>query len=189
MTEETAEEPTPAAAPVDPQARAEPESGADREGTDERTSPLLPVRAGLAAAAVFVLGLFVGALTVGILGGEPVVVQEAATPQGGDPAAGPSVPAGDAAAQFIVNGDCLGAFNAAQDSLLLVDDVARGAAELDAAALDETVRRLMPLQTRLQSGLEACQVAVEVTGGGTGEEPADPSASPSSSAPAAPTGD
>lgn len=150
---------------------------------------LLPVRAGLAAAAVFVLGLLVGGFTAGVLGGDPVVVQTSESPVDGA-VPGPSVPAGDAAAQFVVSGACLSAINAAQDTALLVDDVARGAAGLDAAALDETVRRLMPLQTRLESGLAACQVDVDVTGGGTGAEgSAVPSAGPSPSAPADPSGD
>ena len=148
---------------------------------------LLPVRAGLAAAVVFVLGLLVGALTVGVLGGDPVVVRSE-TPADGGAASGPPLPAGDASARFVVSGECLSAVNAAQDTLLLVDDVGRGAAALDAAALDETVRRLMPLQTRLQSGLEACRGAVEVSGGGAGtEEPGAPS-TPSGS-PASPSGD
>ena len=150
---------------------------------------LLPVRAGLAAAAVFVLGLLVGALAVGVLGGDPVVVQTSATLPDGDAATGPTLPAEDAAAQFVVSGACLTAVNAAQDTLLLVDDVGRGAADLDAAALDETVRRLMPLQTRLESGLEACRGAVEVTGGGAGPGPGDSSTAPPPDAPDPPTGD
>ena len=159
---------------------------------DPGRSPLAPLRTGFVAAVVFVAGLAVGAVVAGLMAADPVVVRTAEGPVAGDAATGPTLPAEDAAAQFVVSGACLSAVNAAQDTLLLVDDVGRGAAELDAAALDETVRRLMPLQTRLQSGLQACRVAVEVSGGGTGtDEPADPSGTPtpSSGAPASPTGD
>ena len=120
-----------------------------------------------------------GAITVGLLGGDPVVVTSPGTaPDGGG--AGAPLPAGDAAASFVVSGACLSAVNAAQDTALLVDDVARGAAELDAAALDETVRRLMPLQTRLETGLDACRASVAVSGGAAGG---------SATAPATPSGD
>jgi hypothetical protein len=151
-------------------------------GPGPAPSRLAPVRTGVVAALVFVVGLALGAVVAGFLAADPVVVRAADGPVAGDAATGPSLPAEDAAAQFVVSGACLSAVNAAQDTLLLVDDIGRGAAELDAAALDETVRRLMPLQTRLQSGLEACRVATEVTGGGTGtEDPGDPSGSPAPS--------
>ena len=152
------------------------------EATEPGAAPsrLAPVRTGFVAAVVFVVGLAVGAVLAGFLAADPVVVRAAEGPVPGDAATGPSLPAEDAAAQFVVSGACLSAVNAAQDTLLLVDDVDRGAAELDAAALDETVRRLMPLQTRLQTGLEACRVATE----GPSAPPA-----PSSGAPASPTAD
>jgi hypothetical protein len=153
------------------------------EGTEPGPAPsrLAPVRAGFVAAVVFVAGLAVGALVAGFFAADPVVVRAADGPVAGDAAAGPSLPAEDAAAQFVVSGACLSAVNAAQDTLLLVDDIGRGAAELDAAALDETVRRLMPLQTRLQSGLEACRVATEVSGGSGRGDPGEPSGSPAPS--------
>ena len=165
------------------------------EEPEPRSSPLVPVRTGLVVAVVFVLGLLVGALTVGLLGSDPVVVGTAESPRGAGAVSGPSLPEEDAAAQFVVSGACLGAVNAAQDTLLLVDDVGRGVAELDAAALDETVRRLMPLQTRLENGLEDCRVAVEVSGGGLGEpegsapSPADPSETSPSTSPSSPSAD
>ena len=144
-------------------------------------SRLAAVRSGLLAAVVFVLGLLVGALTVGLLDEGPVVVTTSESPEDGAAPAGPSLPDEDASARFVVSGACLRAVNAAQDTLSLLDDVGQAAAELDAATLDEIVRGLMPLQTRLQTGLEACQVAAEVSGGAG--EPGSPSADPSSGAP------
>ena len=150
-------------------------------GPDAAGSRLAPLRTGLVAGVALVLGLAVGAVVAGLASADPVVVRTSEGPVAGDAATGPTLPAEDTAAQFVVSGACLSAVNAAQDTLLLVDDIGQGAADLDAAALDETVRRLMPLQTRLQSGLDACQVAVEVTGGGGGTE--------ESGAPTPPTGD
>ncbi len=147
---------------------------------------LAAVRSGVLAAVVFVLGLLAGALTLGLLDEDPVVVTTSETPDAGAVPAGPSLPNEGASAQFVVSGACLRAVNAAQDTLLLVDDLGQAAAELDAAALDEIVRGLMPLQTRLQTGLAACEVATEVTGGAG--EPGSPPAGPSSAAPSSGSG-
>jgi hypothetical protein len=150
---------------------------------------LAAVRSGVLAAVVFVLGLLVGALTIGLLDEDPVVVTSSETPDAGAASAGPSLPDEGASARFVVSGACLRAVNAAQDTLLLVDDLGQAAAELDAAALDEIVRALMPLQTRLQTGLDACEVATDATGGAgePGGAPASPSPAIPSSGPVAPT--
>lgn len=161
-----------------------PEPGPEQAAPGRSGSLLAPVRSGFVAAVAFVAGLAVGGVVAGLMAADPVVVRASEGPVAGDAATGPTLPAEDAAAQFVVSGACLSAVNAAQDTLLLVDDIGRGAAEFDAAALDETVRRLMPLQTRLQSGLDACQVAVDVSGGTGTEEP-----SGSSAAPTTPAGD
>lgn len=122
-----------------------------------------PVRTGLLLAAVLVLGLLVGAAAASLLGDGPVVVEVPTSPED-QAAVGPSVGAEDASARFVVSGACLAAVNAAQDTLLLIDDVGEASAELDAARLDEIVRRLMPLENRLQTGLEACRVSTELEG-------------------------
>ena len=142
---------------------------------------LAAVRSGVLAAVVFVFGLLVGALSVVLLNEDPVVVTTSDTPNDGPVPRPPSLPDEDASAQFVVSGACLRAVNAAQDTLLLIDDLGQAAAELDAATLDQIVRGLMPLQTRLQTGLDACEVATEVNGGAG--EPGTPPAGPSSTAP------
>lgn len=144
-------------------------------------TPATPVRTGLLAAAVFVLGLVVGAVTVALLDDDPVAVEVAATPEGDEAGAGPSFSAEDASAEFVVSGACLRAVNAAQDTVLVLDDLGEAATELDAARLDEIVRRLMPLQTRLETGLQACRVATELDAGG--EQPEGSPASPTSASP------
>jgi hypothetical protein len=171
---------------------AEP-TGAARPTQDERPvarrrSRAAPVRTGVLVAVVFVVGLLAGAMTVAVLDDEPVVVETAAAPEAGEGAAGPSFSPGDASAEFVVSGACLTAVNAAQDTLLVVDDLGEAAAELDAARLDEIVRQLMPLETRLQRGLEACRLATEVDPGG--QQPAGSPPPPSTTpAPAEGSGD
>ncbi|MCV2490369.1 hypothetical protein OF117_13455 [Geodermatophilus sp. YIM 151500] len=121
-----------------------------------------PVRAGLLAAVVFVAGLVAGGLAVGLLSAGPVVVEAGPGGAGEGGVPGGALPPEGASAQFVVNGPCLGAVNAAQDTFLVLDDLGRAAADLDAAALDEVVRRLIPLQDRLETGLDACRVSTEV---------------------------
>jgi hypothetical protein len=130
------------------------------------------VRAGVLAAVVFVVGLLVGGVTVAFLDDDPVAVEVATVPDADRGGEGPSLPADGAAAQFVVSGACLGAVNAAQDTALVVDDLGQAAAQLDAARLDEIVRQLMPLQTRLEAGLDACRVATAVDVGGEDPSPA-----------------
>ena len=145
---------------------------------------LLPVRSGVLAGAVFVVGLLVGALAVGLLPDEPVVVVTEDSPEADALNTAPA-PSEDASARFLVSGACLGAVNAAQDTLILLDDVGEAAAELDAARLDEIVRGLMPLQNRLQNGLAECQLATEFDPGATPEpsprSPASPEPTPENS--------
>jgi hypothetical protein len=157
---------TPTEEPGSPQdgATAPPQDGAPAPAAPR---PVPPVRTGLLLGAVLVLGLLLGAVAASVLGDGPVVVEVPVSPED-QAAAGPSVRDEDASARFIVTGACLGAVNAAQDTLLLVDDVGQASAELDAARLDEIVRRLMPLEDRLQTGLEACRVSAAV------DPPADP---------------
>jgi hypothetical protein len=66
-----------------------------------------------------------------------------------------------------VNAACLRAINAAQDIADSVDDLGAAAAALDAARLDEVVRRLQPLQQRLQESSADCEVSGSSTGGRT----------------------
>jgi hypothetical protein len=130
-----------------------------------RPGPVAAVRTGLIAAVALVLGLFAGALVVGLLAEtDPPVAARADGPAAGEVPGG-DLPEGGASAGFVVNGPCLGAVNAAQDAYLVMDDLGAAAAALDAARLDEVVRRLQPLQARLQDDLDACRVSTELAGG------------------------
>ena len=153
---------------------------ATRDGDTGASPPTLAaIKSGLLVGAVFVLGLVVGAVTVSLLSDDPVVVAgDPVAADGGESDRG--LPPEDAAAEFVVSGACLGAVNAAQDTLLVLDDVGEAATELDAARLDEIVRGLMPVQTRLDAGLDACRVAVDLEPGTAPVSPGAPSTAPAS---------
>jgi hypothetical protein len=130
------------------------------------------------SAGSFVLGLLAGVLLVGLLGQDP---PRAPTPgsatasAAGDPPASTAEPTG----RVEVNAACLRAINAAQDIAAVVEDLGTAAAALDAAQLDEAIRRLQPLQERLQENTAACE--------STGSAPTDAALpSPTPSAPASP---
>ena len=135
-----------------------PARGDASPGPPEHRGAAAGFRVGLVIAAVFFLGLTLGAVGVGLLSDSaplPAADQAAADPQDSglfgaelDPEDGP----------FLVNGACLGAFNAARDVYATTDELGQAAAQLDAAQLDEAVRRLQPLRQRLEDDLAACEV-------------------------------
>ncbi len=119
---------------------------------------------GWLAAGTFVVGLVAGALLVGLLGQDPPVAPTAqeAPATGAAPGGVPTATA-DPTDGGRVNAACLRAINAAQDIAAVVDDLGAAAAALDAARLDEVVRRLQPLQQRLEQNTADCQVARSAT--------------------------
>lgn len=110
--------------------------------------------------ALFLLGLALGATGTAVLSSQSVrpVVEQAGGTADVDPG-----PAPTRAGVLVTNG-CLRAVNDAQDALVAIDDAAQAAAELNAAALDEVVRRLQPVQDRLQANLDGCQVVTQDPG-------------------------
>lgn len=110
--------------------------------------------------AVFVGGVLVGVLTVGLLNATtPEFLAQG--PGGAAPtsAAGPSgsepVPV---TAQARVNAACLRVINEAQDVHTILTDVDDAVTDVDLQQLDDIVRQLQPLQPRLQRDLQACRV-------------------------------
>ncbi|SNS16165.1 hypothetical protein SAMN06893096_102293 [Geodermatophilus pulveris] len=106
------------------------------------------------ATGTFVVGLLCGVLLLGLLGQDPPAptAREATAPGTAAPA-GPDATTGGVE----LNTACLRAINAAQDIAATADDLGAAAAALDAARLDEVVRRLQPLQQRLQDGTAQCE--------------------------------
>ena len=132
------------------------------------------------ATGTFVLGLAAGVLLAGLLGQDPPVPTTAQGTGEATPTA-PDEPTGG----LEVDPACLRALNAAQDIAGTVDDLGAAAAALDAAQLDEVVRRLQPLQERLEVNTAACEATASVP---TESAPATPTAPGSTTAPASPTG-
>lgn len=130
------------------------------------------------AAGGFVVGLFVGGIAVGLAadGSSTDVGAPAATTA---PAPGSPAPSAGATGQVVVNSACLRAVNDAQDAYGAVNDLADAASSLNAARLDEIVRRLQPLQSRLQQDLRGCQVVTRLPDGSVSSGP-PPSPAPTS---------
>lgn len=141
-------------------------------------------------AGAFLAGLFLGAVLVGLLSegavvvANPVPLDQALDPPG---AADGGAAAGGATGQVSIDDDCLRAVNAAQDVAQLVDELGEAIVELNAARMDEVVRRLQPLQRRLQTSLETCEVRAGTGGGPPAAVPTPSSPSPGSPAPGSPS--
>ena len=137
-------------------------------------------RTGWGLAGRVAVGLVAGAVTAGLLGGSaaPAAVPAEEPVDGG---LLPDVDVPTSGTQFRVTPPCLRAVNAAQDASAAVEDLGEAAAALDAARLDEVVRRLQPLQVQLETDLAACEVTP--VGDPAGEGPAPPTTPP-----ATPTG-
>ncbi|SDX90519.1 hypothetical protein SAMN05661080_01648 [Modestobacter sp. DSM 44400] len=140
------------------------------------------------AAATFVVGLFAGAILVGLLSEGSSALPAAGPAAGPTPseAAGPTSaqptsPAAGATAELVVNDACLRALNAAQDIYRSVNDLGEAASQLNAARLDEVIRQLQPLQGRLRENIDDCHVATRLPNGSLVD------ADPSLSSAAAPT--
>ncbi|MDP5184270.1 hypothetical protein QOZ88_16675 [Blastococcus sp. BMG 814] len=134
-------------------------------------------------AGAFLGGLVVGVVLVGLLSEGNVLVAapvptnpDAALPAFPDRGAGEE---GGATGQVTIDDDCLRAVNAAQDIAQLIDELGEAIADFNATRLDEIVRELQPLQRRLQTSIDACEVEA-----GTPEAPSG--AVPTGAAP--PTG-
>ncbi len=115
-------------------------------------------------AGTFAGGLVVGILLTGVLADSSPVYAEESAAAVGDVAGGLGTLDPDAE-QAVVNQACLRALNVAQDALAAGAALGEAAAVLDPAQLDEAVRRLQPLQSRLDVDLADCRV-VEVEGPG-----------------------
>jgi hypothetical protein len=141
---------------------------------------------GWLAPAVFVAGLLVGGVLVGVLRDDPPLPVAGSTAaatlpsEGADAEPAPDGSAAGGTVELVVNDECLRAVNAAQDMARVVDDLGEAAADLDAARLDEVVRRLQPLQDRLQADVTACRAVTRLPDGSavTSTTPRPPSSTP-----------
>ena len=124
---------------------------------------------------VFVLGAVLGVAGTLVWGGTSTssAPPPARTTETPPPSPVPAPGTGEGG-QITVDAACLRAIQAAQSAYAAISDAGDALSSLDAARLDELVRRLQPIQDQLQADSAACHVA-----GGTGSAVATPS--PSSS--------
>ncbi|MGY2064794.1 hypothetical protein [Blastococcus sp. SYSU DS0619] len=111
-------------------------------------------------APAFVIGLFAGAILLGLLREDP----PAPTPAAGSPTAatGTSEPGGDgegpgASAEITVNEACLRVVNGTSDLVDVIGDLGDAAAGLDISGLNQSIRELQPLEARLRDDLDGCE--------------------------------
>lgn len=120
-------------------------------------------------------GVLVGVLLVGILSvTNPAFVQErdeAVASAGTQPSGQGTI---EVQAQAQVNAACLSVINSAQDVYSILSDTEEAVTEVDLRRLDDMVRRLDPIQQRLETDLPACEITTSAgssPGPSTGPSP------------------
>ena len=141
-------------------------------------------------APAFVVGMFAGAVTLGLLREDPPPVPAPESSAGADASGGSASDGGSASpgasAEFTVNEACLRVVNGTQDLVDVIGDVGDAAADLDIAGLNQAIRRLQPLERSLRDDLDGCETDTTLPGDVTpAPRDADPSESfdPESSEP------
>ena len=155
-------------------ARADTRQEADLNNTSQRRSRWwIPV-------LTFVVGIGIGVLAVGLLN---TSTPDFAAAQSAPPA--PPTPAGSqnapAAGSARVNAACLRVINGAQDVSTTLAEVGPAIHDVNLQQLDDIVRRLQPIQTRLQNDLQDCKVEADVSGSPSPEPSSSSTAEPSAS--------
>jgi hypothetical protein len=113
----------------------------------------------LAAAAIFAAGALTVGLPVGLLsGGSP-------TGPGPEPSAAPGPGASGAAGQVTVNTSCIQAIRDAQTVRAQLNKLGRAAQQLNFGQLDQVIRKLEPIQNRLDADSRACRIVTQLPGG------------------------
>lgn len=152
----------------------------DPTGRRRRTTPWL-------VAGVFVLGLLLGVAGTLVWGSTSPSFGPRAGRSATPPPPSPSaVPAPGSGAEVTVDAACLQAVRAAQSAASAIADAGDALATLDAARLDQLVRRLQPIQDQLRTDGAACHVAA-ATAGSSPAGPSAGSATASSTMPPAPS--
>jgi hypothetical protein len=138
------------------------------------------------AALTFVAGVAIGVLIVGFLDWSTSDFSAAqnAPSTSPSPVVGQSEPA---AASAQVNAACLRVINHAQDISTILSEAGPAITAVNLQQLDDIVRRLQSIQTRLEVDLRDCKVNAEVSGTPTAVPSPVSTVGPSTSPTALPT--
>jgi hypothetical protein len=129
----------------------------------------------------FVVGFVFGIIAVGLLSLTKPEFGAGPGPGGITPGStlvpspGGSVPV---VAEARVNAGCLAVINDAQDTYIVLTGLDEAVTDVDLQRLDDSVRRLQPIEARLGRDLQNCEVDTGVTTGGPGEAPSTTSPTP-----------
>jgi hypothetical protein len=131
------------------------------------------------AGITFVVGFVFGVVAVGLLNVTTPRFGTAggpgSTPTAGGPPPGGGVPV---VAEARVNAACLAVINEAQDVYTVLTGVDEAVTDVDLQALDDIVRRLQPIETRLGRDLQNCRVDTSVVSEPTGSATPQPTGTP-----------
>lgn len=133
--------------------------------------------------SIFIGGVLGGVLTVGLLNAGTPEFGAAGTPTATptlDPPFDGSVPV---TASARVNAACLRVINEAQDVYTILTGLDEAVTDVDLQQLDEIVRRLQPLEPRLERDLRDCQVDPDIAGSSPGTPTAQPTAPTATASP------
>lgn len=110
-------------------------------------------------APAFVLGVFAGAVAVGLLHEDPppipVAVPDETADEPRSDANGSATPG--ATAEIAVNEACLRVVDATEDLVAVIDQLGDSAADFDIAGLNDAIRQLQPLEGELRDDLAGCE--------------------------------
>jgi hypothetical protein len=134
------------------------------------------------AALTFVAGVAIGVLIVGFLDRSTSDFSAAQSAPSTSPSPVVGQSSEPAAASAQVNAACLRVINHAQDVATILSEVGPAITAVNLQQLDDIVRRLQSIQTRLEVDLRDCKVNAEVNSTPTAApsplSTVDPSASP-----------
>ena len=127
------------------------------------SEPVVRVRwwvAGVTAVGGLILGVLLTGLLIGTTPDFGSAAQDAGqAPASGNPQPSEAVPV---TAEARVNAACLRVINDAQDVYRIISGVGEAAADVDLQRLDDIVRRLQPLEARLERDLLGCRVDTSI---------------------------
>ena len=161
-------------------------SSSEPEGRPTQSAPAQTRRLRWWIAGItFVVGFVFGIIAVGLLrlGTPEFGAQRGSGAATAAPTLAPT-PGGTVpvVAEARVNAACLAVINSAQDMYIILTGLDEAVTDVDLQALDDIVRRLQPIETRLGQDLPRCEVDTGIATNPTGTAPSDtgpPQPSPS----------